>query len=306
MNTLDSIIALRSHNTQSSSSTSLPVEILLRIRSNLQQSLVDALAEETSQALVDYESALVEGLCADCFWWNSDVYGSDVWSWVENDYRGPCSCCVVGYNDPRIPSPTKERVTELYGDAEIVSRAQWIRTYISRTYLRNSRTKSTKSFVRKTLESLGCVYEQKVVIPKAPVDDAGVIEGLKKAQTQNSYATASFGAPIIIRQSASLQQAEDADVTLRRLQRELAVRPILTSCGDEVAQPSRILSESSATRFVDKIYKRSACEKHFLSQRVPAKKCFECLKLAASSKPITSTLLVGALSAVYLVARVVF
>ena len=81
MRSLDSIIAQRE---QSTAVTPLPVEILLRIRSNLQQELFKSLAEETSRALVEYESTLVEGLCADCYWWNSDIYGQDVWAWVEN------------------------------------------------------------------------------------------------------------------------------------------------------------------------------------------------------------------------------
>lgn len=237
MRSLDSIIAQRE---QSTAVTPLPVEILLRIRSNLQQELFKSLAEETSRALVQYESTLVEGLCADCYWWNSDIYGQDVWAWVENGYRGPCSCCVVGDNDPRVPSPERQQVLDLYEDFDISSRAQWIRAYVSKKYLQ-SHTKGHKrawSFVKETLASFGCEHERKTVPPpKAPTDAAGVIADLKKAQTRNGYATASFGAPVIIRQSASVQQTEDADATLRRLERELAIKPIPTSpC--EAVQPS--------------------------------------------------------------------
>ena len=58
---------------------SLPPEILLRVRTHLHTALVSSIAEEAAAALREYEDALLDGLCEDCFWWNYDMYGEDVW-----------------------------------------------------------------------------------------------------------------------------------------------------------------------------------------------------------------------------------
>ena len=66
---------------------SLPTDLLLRVRSHLQTSLLQQLAAEATTALAQYGAALVEGLCAGCLWWNADVYCNGVRAWVEAGYR---------------------------------------------------------------------------------------------------------------------------------------------------------------------------------------------------------------------------
>ena len=65
---------------------SLPTDLLLRVRSHLQTSLLQQLAAEATTALAQYGAALVEGLCAGCLWWNADVYCNGVRAWVEAGY----------------------------------------------------------------------------------------------------------------------------------------------------------------------------------------------------------------------------
>ena len=108
--------------------------MLLHIRAFLQVELVRQLTEETYAALADYESTLVEGLCEDCFMWNCDIYGTDVWEWVENGYKNVCDCCVKGI-DNRVFSTRKINSMQQYGQLNIRTRRQWLEAYISHSYL---------------------------------------------------------------------------------------------------------------------------------------------------------------------------
>ena len=110
----------------------LPPEMLLHIRSFLQAELVKQLTTDAHHALLDYESTLVEGLCEDCFTWNCDVYGTDVWEWVENGYKNVCDCCVQGV-DHRVFSDRKVISMQHYGQLNIKTRRQWLEAYVSQT-----------------------------------------------------------------------------------------------------------------------------------------------------------------------------
>lgn len=101
MQAFDHIIALHSsgslqldpaHDLNTKSILSLPVELMLDIRHHLHRSLTERTRTEAAGALAAYEDALVHGLCADCFWWNFDMHGADVWDWVKSGYREACHC----------------------------------------------------------------------------------------------------------------------------------------------------------------------------------------------------------------------
>jgi hypothetical protein len=182
---LDELI---SNQSSSQGASHLPTELLLHLRSDLQSILLSQVADEAAASLFEYESSLVEGLCPDCYWWNTDIYGSDIWSWVEHGFRGACSCVVADDNvpssrsaspapgngsrshrrsssksrseierdhDSRKPSPAKRRIQELFAGVEIESRGQWLRAYVSRKYFGGEGAwKATK----RVLNDLGCSH----------------------------------------------------------------------------------------------------------------------------------------------------
>ncbi|KAI5124106.1 hypothetical protein M0805_000920 [Coniferiporia weirii] len=317
---LDSIIRLRSSDAlvvstakQGATLASLPAEIFLRIRSHLQSSLRSTVAEHTVVALREYQAALVEGICPDCYWWNVDIYGEDVWAWVENGYRGACSCVVSGDVDPRVPSPSKSRVLSTFEGLEIPSRAHWFRAHVSRTHLRSA---SSWRFARDVLAEFGCT--PRITAPQAAEPPQSDFDAFKKATKRTL--PCDFGALISIAPTEQRSAAEEPAITLRRLTRELGI----SSC---TADEPSIALESSSAQYVDMVYKRNACETHFRSQRSAACNCIDCLRtifavpsslatyaLAKSGSPsrfsrlftnsTAATGLLCAVGAVYLVARV--
>ncbi|KAL5534051.1 hypothetical protein ACEPAG_511 [Sanghuangporus baumii] len=295
---LDKIISLHSQNAlvldaeveQSKSIADLPVELLLRIRAELQSSLFASLKAEVAAALEQYQAALVEGICQDCFWWNSDVYGSDVWTWVENGYRGACSCAIVGDIDPRSPSETKRHVLRKFQGIDIGTRGSWLRAYIQRTYL-DEKT-SAWNFARGILAQFGCKHRFERPQSQYPSTAPATTSPMPTVPENNTTTTAmsgqpevkktprritscDFGALVRILQRPERSESEESEITLRRLLRELDLK---APADDE---PS-IALQSSATRFVDKIHRRTACSRHFLAQRGPACNCMDCLALFAA------------------------
>lgn len=260
MRTLDVLIRRRSQGLlATSTSSALPTELLLRIRSHLQTTLRAQLALEAKAALVQYESAHVEGLCTDCFWWNNDIYGSDVWAWVEAGYRGACAC-VVGAaavsdseaHDPRISSPSKQQVERMYNGLTIGNRAQWLRAYVSRAHCGGERAWTAANRV---LREFGCVNEvqghrrqrsrevedqpqqQQQQIQSREAGAALTALELKKAAL--GFVPGGFGSPVAIRPSDERAAIEDASVTLARLQRELDI-PTSTEEPSIIAEPSTL------------------------------------------------------------------
>lgn len=244
---LDKIIELRSQNAldtsaeQAKSIADVPVELLLRIRAELQSSLFAALKKEAAAALEQYQAALVEGICPDCFWWNSDVYGTDVWTWVENGYRGACSCAVVGDIDPRSPSETKRRTLSKFQGLDIGTRGQWLRAYIQRTYL-DEKT-SAWSFARGVLAQFGCRHRfERALSPQCPSSAATTAIGpmptvpeesttttavsgqLESKKTPRRITSCDFGAIVRIFQRPERNESEEPEITLRRLLRELDLK----------------------------------------------------------------------------------
>ncbi|EJD03762.1 uncharacterized protein FOMMEDRAFT_19119 [Fomitiporia mediterranea MF3/22] len=292
MRTLDNVISLHSRNAlvldnSAKSATSvlnLPAEILLRIRSHLQSELISSLTEDAAAALEEYQSALVEGICPDCFWWHTDVYGPDIWSWIENGYRGACSCAVVGDLDPRTPSEAKRRVFEKYQGFDIGSRGQWFRAYVQRTYLDDDTT--AWRFARDVLTEFGCRHRferNSIQLPQlAAAASESVISGEAPKKTPLRTTSCDFGALVRIGQNQQRAASEEEPATtFGRLLRELEFK---VPADDE---PS-IALQSSAARFVDKIHRRTACATHFLAQRGPACNCIDCLALFAKPASLTS------------------
>ncbi|KAL5535703.1 hypothetical protein ACEPAF_3797 [Sanghuangporus sanghuang] len=244
---LDKIISLHSQNAlvlgaeveQSKSIADLPVELLLRIRAELQSTLFASLKAEAAAALEQYQAALVEGICPDCFWWNSDVYGSDVWTWVENGYRGACSCAIVGDIDPRSPSETKRHILRKFQGIDIGTRGSWLRSYIQRTYL-DEKT-SAWSFARGILAQFGCKHRferpQSQYPPSAPAATSPMptvpedtttttaISGQPEVKkTPRRITSCDFGALVRIFQRPERNESEEPEITLRRLLRELDLK----------------------------------------------------------------------------------
>lgn len=247
MHTLNQIIALRSSGTLSVSAASsktgttlasLPPEVLLRVRAELQAALLEHTATETARALDEYEGALVDGLCADCFWWNHDIYGEDVWAWVENGYREACKCCVpdAGRDDSdsdmaRV-SAEKARVARKYAGLEIYSRRQWLDAHIARTYLPDARERADaepwRGLVKDVLAGLGCEcsaeLEDAYDPSLGPALASRYIE--RKRALQCSFGLAVTIAPLHADNLSPARRADDDPaVTLRRVLRELQVCP---------------------------------------------------------------------------------
>lgn len=235
---LDNIIALHSQNklvldaamNDKTTIQALPAEILLRVRAQLQTALVASLAEDAATALVDYESALVEGICPDCFWWNTDIYGEDLWAWVENGYRGACSCVVSGDVDPRTPSENKRRITAMFEDVEITTRGQWLRQYLARTYLGKKDTTAWQ-FARGVLDEFGCThrFERKpsaiaAAAAAASAQADATLSGEPKKEAHRRNTSCDFGALVRVSQSAQRSSTEESAITLRRLIRELDLK----------------------------------------------------------------------------------
>lgn len=232
MHTLNQIIALRSSGTLSVAAASptaatlasLPPEVLLRVRAELQATLLQRAAVDTARALDEYEGALVDGLCADCFWWNHDIYGEDVWAWVENGYREACKCCVpdAARDDMARVSAEKARVARKYAGLEIYSRRQWLDAHIARTYLPDARERADaepwRGLVKDVLAGLGCEcsaeLEDAYDPSLGPALASRYIE--RKRALQCSFGLAVTIAPL---------HADDPAVTLRRVLRELQVCP---------------------------------------------------------------------------------
>lgn len=189
------MLALDDLISPSNATLALPTELLLHIRAHLQSLLVSQLADEAAASLFEYESALVEGLCPDCYWWNTDIYGTDVWAWVEHGYRGACACVVAGEtapastsspstdaarsatsrprsvsdlmrdHDPRKPSLAKRRILATFTGVDIENRGQWLRAYVSRTYFDGKPAWATAKGI---LADLGCSSRFERTAPAPP------------------------------------------------------------------------------------------------------------------------------------------
>ncbi|TFK77542.1 hypothetical protein BDN72DRAFT_49138 [Pluteus cervinus] len=68
----------------------MPVEILLLIRRNLIPLIAELLVLHAQKALQNYGVKLSKSLCSDCFVYQHEVYGPDVWQWQQ--FRGACRC----------------------------------------------------------------------------------------------------------------------------------------------------------------------------------------------------------------------
>lgn len=219
---------------------SLPPEVLLRVRGHLQASLRKSVAADTSAALTAYESALVEGLCADCFAWHSDVYGDDIWEWVENGYTGSCRChSADSLNDEARPatSKAKQQVDALYDGLEIECRARWLRAHVSRKYCDG---RGAWRYARNVLAELGCAARIEgganaqnccARCPSsAPASEAQAKRG------QRNYVPGNFGALVSIEPAEGSE--EDVNVVHRRLRSELGL-PLSTEEASITAKSSK-------------------------------------------------------------------
>jgi len=215
---------------------SLPPELLLHIRSHLQYALCDTLSAKTLGALEDYESALIEGLCEDCFRWHYDMNGDDIWAWVENGYREACACRTNG-GGPYLSSDRQSAILRKYSGRDIYSRKQWLDIYISRTYLDGHHPWST--VVPRVLRSFGCdfVFQNEKFDP--PTLEQFFSSGTFPRGNTLRRSADNFGNMIVI-QATSLSQTQ-AHI-LRKLSLELDIQPVELSRSPPI--------ESSPLRFI--------------------------------------------------------
>jgi hypothetical protein len=192
---------------------SLPAEMLLHIRSFVQARLLEELTAEIHTALTDYESALIEGLCEDCFLWNCDIYGKDVWEWVANGYKNVCDCCVKGV-DSRVFSSRKVMSMQQYAQLNIKTRREWLEAYISKTYLGGADVWETinESVIRR--------FDCSAVVQ----NPSGSAEGLSTRSEEVDYMRRDLGHGSDFGTSVHIIALEDAlDGVEKRLLRELGM-----------------------------------------------------------------------------------
>lgn len=73
----------------SPSTHTLPTEIMLLVREELQLSLIAQAVDLSARALDAYDASVRHSLCGDCLTYNQDVFGDDIWRW---QWSGPCAC----------------------------------------------------------------------------------------------------------------------------------------------------------------------------------------------------------------------
>ncbi|KAJ6486123.1 hypothetical protein C8R47DRAFT_529584 [Mycena vitilis] len=102
--------------------SSMPIEILLLIRTHILPVLIAHFIAISSTSLQHYEASLRRLICPQCRLFNEYVYGLDVWKW---HLAGPCSCAAIIPRVRRRPNPKQFR-----------DRHHWLETYLSRKSLR--------------------------------------------------------------------------------------------------------------------------------------------------------------------------
>ncbi|KAJ7922899.1 hypothetical protein B0H13DRAFT_2185516, partial [Mycena leptocephala] len=102
--------------------SSMPIEILLLIRSHMLPVLIAYFIAISATSLQHYEASLCRLICPQCRMFNEYVYGLDVWKW---HLAGPCSC-----------APNTARMHRLANPKQFRDRHHWLETYLSRKSLR--------------------------------------------------------------------------------------------------------------------------------------------------------------------------
>jgi hypothetical protein len=134
---LDAIIAAHSQGklqVQATSQTqttiaSIPIELLLQVRTHLLPSLVLEVNSQAVNALDNFENASSERLCTECIEYNEQVYGTAAWSW-PNFVQG-CDCPRRGTataSRPSTPAPAQRRKA---GDKVPRCRREWLAEHLA-------------------------------------------------------------------------------------------------------------------------------------------------------------------------------
>lgn len=127
--------------------SSLPIELLLFVRTHLLPGLIVHFIAMSTQALQHYEISLRHLICPHCRNFYEYVYGFDVWKWR---LAGPCSC-MPATPHTRHPNPKQFR-----------DRHHWLEAYLSRKSLRfrglapHSSSSAIWDVVSEVLKEFGC------------------------------------------------------------------------------------------------------------------------------------------------------
>ncbi|KLO11321.1 hypothetical protein SCHPADRAFT_906113 [Schizopora paradoxa] len=198
----------------------LPAELLLTVRHHLQASLTARTRSEAAYELATYEDTLLDGLCADCFWWNFDMHGPDVWEWVKNGYKERCQCNGGASVTPAAAETLRTRTAEASrkhpagaststprpAPVPSPSKRQWLDAFVEREYRAGG---AWTELVPSVLASLSC-------------EISGVAAASHSAEESSAYmrdADTQFGPAVLI---------SGDDVALGRVTRELGLAP--TTC----------------------------------------------------------------------------
>jgi len=219
MQAFDTVIAEHSTGslvsaTPKTSLVDLPIELLLTVRHHLHSTLTRRTRSEAAAALTAYEDALLRGLCADCFWWNFDMHGPDVWEWVKNGYKEACQCSGGTGQAPA----EKPEVSSRKGRSKlpslstvpprgIATQRQWLDAFVERTYGAGG---AWSELVPSVLASLSCEVGGVVASSSSPEELADYM--------RHPNASSEFGLAVVI---TPLRSGDD--VALRRVTRELGL-----------------------------------------------------------------------------------
>jgi hypothetical protein len=139
--TLDSIVLRNSLGTSAPHSSpnllSLPLEILLLIRSHLLPIIINHLIALSTSSLLEYESSLRSLLCPECILYNQDIFGPDIWQWEQ--FSGPCACADIKSgieNSRKLISRRTSRLASQINPKHFTDPQHWLESHLSRESLR--------------------------------------------------------------------------------------------------------------------------------------------------------------------------
>ncbi|KDR85652.1 hypothetical protein GALMADRAFT_132319 [Galerina marginata CBS 339.88] len=142
---MNNVIHQLSHTTPTCETIVLPTEVLLLIREWLLPIITVQLIKQSIIALEAYEQSLCNLLCPDCFGYNLDIYGPDIWQWEQ--FSGACACVPpeTDTEDPHGHRTTTDnggrrhyhyiskatRTTILVNPKQFVDREHWLESHLS-------------------------------------------------------------------------------------------------------------------------------------------------------------------------------
>ncbi|KAJ6520325.1 hypothetical protein C8R45DRAFT_1086198 [Mycena sanguinolenta] len=196
--------------------SSLPLELLLLIRTHLLPVLIAQFLAISSTSLQHYEASLRRLVCPQCRIFYEYVYGRDVWKWR---LAGPCPCAPE-VSHIRRPNPKQFR-----------DRHHWLETYLSRKSLRfrglspKPSSSAIWDVVSDVLKEFGC---EATPVSRRP---------LSRRDRQSVLVVPLRSTP----SSAKEDHNSAAPILFRRLERDLGL-------AQDYGEPCRSFSKRSSTR----------------------------------------------------------